>query len=206
MRWNRQGIDVSNWQGQVNWRGTMVTIAFAFVKCSQGTFYVDPTCGPNLKALRELGIPHGPYHYADNSGADGFAEADHFVDTALLLGWRPDRDLPGVLDIESGTGGRVGVRFVRRFVRRYRKRTGHRPIVYTGSFWRDFLGNPIVLTRCPLFLAAYTSTWLGWVPRAWRKPHFWQYTDSFHCPGVASPCDGDRYLRSRRSFRRLAHL
>jgi lysozyme len=204
MRWNRQGIDVSMFQGSVDWPTAAHTVSFAVCKATQGTTWVDPTFNAErVKAIHAAKIRFAPYHYADNSSADGFAEAEHFVKTAKKAGWKPGKDLPGVLDIESGTGGRAGVRFVRRFVKRYRQLTGNRPIIYTGSFWRDALGNPAVLSRCPLWLAAYTSTWHGWIPRAWRKPHIWQYTDGFHCPGVASPCDGDRYLRSKRSFDNL---
>jgi lysozyme len=204
VNWRRQGIDVSMWQGSIEWEAVASRCSFAFCKATQGTSWVDPTfTEARVKALRKAGLPFGPYHFADNSSADGFAEAEHFVATAKAAGWQPGKDLPGVLDIESGVGGRAGVRFVRRFVKRYRQLTGHRPIIYTGSFWRDVIGNPLVLTRCPLWLAAYTSSWHGWVPRAWKKPHIWQYTDAFSCPGVGSPCDGDRYLRSRRSFERL---
>lgn len=204
MKWNRQGIDISMYQGSVDWTAIGKTVSFVFCKSTQGTTWVDPTFTKGRIALiRAAKVPFGPYHFADNSSMDGFAEAEHFVNIAKAAGWKPKEDLPGVLDIESGVGGRVGVRFVRRFVKRYRQLTGHRPIIYTGSFWRDALGNPVVLSRCPLWLAAYTSTWHGWVPRAWRKPHIWQYTDAFHCPGISSPCDGDRYLRSKKSFDRL---
>jgi lysozyme len=192
------------WQGSVDWNEIGKSCSFVFCKATQGESWVDPTFNrARVNFIRAAKIPFGPYHFADNSSTDGFAEAVHFYKTAKAAGWEPNRDLPGVLDIESGVGGRVGVRFVRRFVKRYRQLTGHRPIIYTGSFWRDVLGNPIALHRCPLWLAAYTSTWHGWVPRAWRKPHIWQYTDAFHCPGVSSPCDGDRYLRSKKSFDRL---
>jgi GH25 family lysozyme M1 (1,4-beta-N-acetylmuramidase) len=204
MKWRRQGVDVSMWQGSIDWKAAADRVAFAFCKSTQGTNWVDPTFNPaRVAALRGAGIRFGPYHFADNSSTDGFAEADHFIQVATAAGWKPGHDLPGVLDIESGVGGRVGVRFVRRFVKRYRRRTGHRPIIYTGSFWRDALTNPLILSRCPLWLAAYTPTWHGWVPRAWKKPHIWQHTDAFSCPGVSAPCDGDRYLRSRRSFERL---
>lgn len=204
---NRQGIDVSVWQGSVDWSAAAHTIAYAFCKSSQGVGGVDPTFTPaRVHALRQAGIPFGPYHYADNSSTDGFAEAEHAIATAKAAGWDPGRDMPLVLDIESGVGGRAGVRFVRRFVKRYRQLTDHRPIVYTGSFWRDALGNPWVLHRCPLWLAAYTSSWSPWLPHPWKKPFFWQYTDAFDCPGVGGPCDGDRFLRSRRSFRRIAKL
>lgn len=201
---NRQGIDISEFQGSVDWNKIARTCSFVFVKATQGEHWIDPYfTRERVRMIHSSNLPFGPYHFADNSSTDGAAEAEHFVAVARATGWRPSSDLPGVLDIESGVGGRVGVRFIRRFVKRYRHLCGHNPIIYTGNFWREALGNPIVLSRCPLWLAAYTSSWHGFVPRAWRKPHFWQYTDHFHCPGVSSPCDGDRYLRSIKSFNRL---
>lgn len=200
----RFGVDVSSYQGDINWKLASRTIGYVFCKTTEGVSWEDPTfTKARVKALRAAGIPFGPYHFASNSGADGYAEAAHFVSTARRAGWGKRGDLPGVLDIEDGEGGRVGVRFVRRFVRHYRQLTGHRPIIYSGNFWRDALGNPLVLTRCRFWLAAYTSTWHGYTPRAWKKPTFWQYTDSADCPGISGPVDGDRFLKSRRAFRRM---
>jgi lysozyme len=198
---NRLGIDVSNNNGSINWADVAPHISFVFVKTSEGMTFTDPFyTKERVQAIRREHIPFGPYHFASNTGADGADECDRFLDIALDRGWGKKGDLPGVLDIEHGQGGRPGVRFVRRFARHYRKRTGHRLIVYTGSFWRDVLLNPVILGRCKLFLAAYTSSWRGFVPRAWKKPWIWQYTDQGSLPGLSGNVDHDRFLRSEKKF------
>jgi lysozyme len=200
---NRLGIDVSNNNGIISWAAVAPHISFALLKASEGLSFVDSFLHANIKGCRENHIPCGPYHFASNEGASGKAECDHFLDTALKAGWGKVGDLPGTLDIEHGQGGRPGVRFVREFARRYRQRTGHRVMVYTGSFWRDILLNPVVLGRSKLVLAAYTSTWHGWSPRAWKKPWIWQYTDQGTLPGLSGNVDHDRFLRSQKKFQSM---
>ena len=205
MKWNRFGIDVSNHQGDIDWDKVACRAAFVFVKVSEGMTFEDPFwTAARVRALRSAGIPFGPYHFATNrAGATGKEEARRFVQVARDRGWGKKGDLPGALDIETGRGGRAGVKFVREFVKEYRRLTGHRPIIYTGSFWRDALRNPLVLSRCKLWLAAYVDNWRPFIPRAWRKPWIWQFTDSASCPGVRGPVDGNRFLKSRRHFNKM---
>lgn len=203
----RFGIDVSQAQGSVNWNRAKTKIGFAFVKATEGIDWEDPTfTTERVKALRKAAIPFGCYHFArPQPGRDGAEEADHLVRVARERGWGKTGDLPCALDLEAaeGVSAEEVRRFKRRFVSRYQLRTGHLPIIYTGSFWRDFMGNPVIHARCRLWLAAYTPTWRGWVPRAWKKPFIWQFTDSAGCPGVHGDVDGDRFLRSRRAFERM---
>lgn len=201
----RFGIDVSSFQGDVRWSVAKSRIGFVFCRSWMGDLGLpDPTfTKARVNSIRDAGIPFGPYCFGGNVGVDGKIEAQRFLEHAVKTGWGKKGDLPGVLDIENGTAGRPGVRFVRRFAREYRRLAGHRVIIYTGSFWRDALGNPLILTRSRLWLAAYTSTWHGWVPRAWKKPHFWQFTDQAQVPGVSGDVDGDRFLRSQQAFQRM---
>jgi GH25 family lysozyme M1 (1,4-beta-N-acetylmuramidase) len=206
---NRFGVDVSSFQGSVSWAKAKGHIAFVFCRSWMGDVggegAPDPTFNHSrVRAIRKAGIPFGPYCFARNSAnVSGKLEAQRFVAHAKKAGWGKKGDLPGVLDIEAGEQGRPGTRFVRQFAREYKRLTGHRVIVYTGSFWRDALRNPVTLTRSRLFLAAYTSTWHGYVPRAWKKPSLWQFTESASCPGASGNVDGDRWLKSRRAFERM---
>lgn len=201
----RFGIDVSSFQGSVRWSLAKHRIGFVFCRSWMGDVgEADPTfTKARVHSLRLAGIPFGPYCYAGNGRRSGKDEARRFVAHAHAAGWGKKGDLPGVLDIEAGASGRGGVKFVRQFAREYRRLCGHRVIIYTGSFWRDALRNPVTLTRSKLWLAAYTPTWHGWVPRAWKKPHFWQFEDDAKVPGISGGVDGDRFLRSRRAFQRL---
>jgi len=205
----RFGIDISSFQGEPDFHEVAKHIGFLFHRSWMGD--VGSNGAPDPKFTRERvhqlrvnDIPFGPYCFARNSGNSGKLEARLFVANAHGAGWGKKGDLPGVLDIETGEGSRPGVKFVREFAKEYRRLTGHRVIVYSGSFWRDILGNPLILTRSRFWLAAYTATWHGWVPRAWKKPHIWQYTDKAIVPGISTGgVDGDRWIRSERSFARM---
>lgn len=203
---NKFGIDISEHQGSIVWAEVARHVGFVFVKATEGLDFVDHRFGKQrVAAIRDADIPFGAYHFArPQPGRDGADEAKFHVRTVRDAGGLKPGDLPCVLDIETASGvDRATVRrFVRRFVHRYRDMTGHRPIIYTGSFWRDFLGNPLILGRCRLWLAAYTSSWHNYTPRAWKRPFFWQYTDHADVPGISGPVDGNKLLRNRRRFRR----
>ena len=67
-----------------------------------------------------------------------------------------------MLDVEAfGSAGRLTQRqtleWVRGFVNEMHAQIGRRPIIYTGSFWRDQMGNPADDLNCKLWLAAYVK-------------------------------------------------
>src|SRR5690349_19698694 len=70
---NITGIDVSHWQGTINW--TSVANAgykFAFMKATQDTNYTDPTFATNIANATAAGLIVGPYHFCslDTNSAD----------------------------------------------------------------------------------------------------------------------------------------
>src|SRR5688572_13662578 len=94
------GIDISHWQNEIDW--TRVAGAgkrFAFMKASEDHDYVDPTYGLNRARAKAAGLRVGAYHFAQPSktSGDALAEADHFLDTAVI----DSGDLPPVLDLEQ---------------------------------------------------------------------------------------------------------
>src|SRR5205085_3829049 len=98
-----QGIDVSNWQGSINW--TKVAAdgkRFAFLKACEGRTYVDPMYAQNRQGALAAGVVVGAYHFAlpDSSKGDAIAEADHF---AAVAGVRAGDVIP-VLDLERVGG------------------------------------------------------------------------------------------------------
>src|SRR5437763_15771979 len=81
---NAQGIDVSHYQGAIDWTrvaGTNTT--FAFAKATEGKTIVDVTYPLNRTGGGGVGITTGAYHFARPAGsgeaaivADGIAQAD----------------------------------------------------------------------------------------------------------------------------------
>lgn len=79
-----QGIDVSHFQGDVDWRQVkQAGIQFAFIKASQGQHTVDSKFKTNHEQLESQKILWGVYHYLDPS-IDPYAQADHFIQTGSL--------------------------------------------------------------------------------------------------------------------------
>ena len=83
---------------------------------------------------------------------------------------------------------------------RIRERIGVPPIIYTGFFfWRDEAGDGSDL-GCPLWLAAYVDDPEKYVPKAWERWSFWQYTSKGSVPGVRGNVDRDAWHGDRASL------
>ncbi|WP_252361745.1 glycoside hydrolase family 25 protein [Paenibacillus terrae] len=102
---NAQGIDVSRYQGKIDWKAVKDDgISFAFIKASQGKSYRDKTFIGNAQAARAVGVMVGAYHYLDDSAKtpeDARREAANFVSAIDSAGGISAFDLPPVMDYES---------------------------------------------------------------------------------------------------------
>jgi GH25 family lysozyme M1 (1,4-beta-N-acetylmuramidase) len=190
------GVDLSHWQGSVNWsrvKGDDVT--FAFMKATEGEYYTDPTLAKNWAGAEKVGIYRAAYHFARPSLAAGSAarQARYFVSKA---GTFADKgDLPPVLDLEA-TGG-LSPAALRSWVSTWltttESLTGRRPILYFSPyFWIDHLGNSTAFTKYPLWIAHYT-TGAPKIPGGWPTWTFWQRTSSGSVDGISGHVDMNRF-------------
>jgi lysozyme len=95
----RQGIDVSHYQGRIDWPGLPVQgVNFAYIKASEGGDLRDPTFAVNWAGAHDVGIARGAYHYFSlcRSGAD---QAANFIAAVPVA---PDA-LPPAVDLEDNT-------------------------------------------------------------------------------------------------------
>jgi lysozyme len=181
------GIDVSGWQGNVDWAGQWnAGKRFAYVKATENTNYTNPYFAQQYNGSYNVGMVRGSYHFATPNTSSGAAQANYFVDHGG--GWSRDgRTLPGALDMEYNpygatcyglsTGGMVS--WVLSFSNQYHARTGRWPVVYTSaSWWSQCTGNGGDFTSTnPLWTARYASA-PGALPFAWGVYTFWQYSSS----------------------------
>jgi GH25 family lysozyme M1 (1,4-beta-N-acetylmuramidase) len=186
-----QGIDVSHWQGTVNWTSVRSSgKRFAFCKATEGTTYTDPQFATNWSHMKSAGLIRGAYHFG-RPGTDPVTQANRFCNVVGPT----TGDLQMTLDIEATDGKTPSqVRsWIVAFINQIKSRTGRPGIIYTGFyFWRDSAGNGSNL-NCPLWLAAYVSNPANYVPAAWTTWSFWQYTSSGTCPGVSGNVDRDAW-------------
>ncbi|KAF9150928.1 hypothetical protein DFQ26_001418, partial [Actinomortierella ambigua] len=98
-------IDVSHWQGPVNWAGVKAGgIEFVYIKATEGTTYRDPNFNQNYPGATNAGLIRGAYHFARPGESSGRAQAEYFLGHGG--GWSGDgKTLPGALDLEAGCSG-----------------------------------------------------------------------------------------------------
>ena len=105
-----QGIDVSEWQGEIDWYAVAEDgVDFAILRCgyrgaNNGDLYVDPTFYDNYRGAKKAGLAVGVYFYSQALGRDEGIEEAEFV-LGLLDGM--ELDLPVFFDWEwYGEGSR----------------------------------------------------------------------------------------------------
>lgn len=206
------GTDLAHWQRDVDYKKLATKAKFAFVKATEGYGYTDPRFKEHFEGCKEAGIPVGCYHFARISAKvwgkpvgtwsrsvtivkDALSESDWFVKVMKEHGYDPAVDLPPVLDIEWDkrskqfnlkAGERVA--WAKAFLENVEKKTGVKPIVYTGpSYWRWPLGKTDELVEYPLWMATYPKNPGKHPPKKMMQdvwPYtFWQFTGKGSLPG-----------------------
>lgn len=91
-----RGIDVSNYQGDIDWKTLSANdISFAFIKATEGSSLVDPRFAFNFSEAQKTGIAVGAYHFFSyDSPAE--TQAELFIDTVAPFNGM----LPPVIDLE----------------------------------------------------------------------------------------------------------
>ncbi len=199
------GIDVSNWQHEIDWlrvKGTGVD--FVYAKAAEGTTFTDLTFAINREGAKGMGIRFGAYHYARPGGssdaaavASAVAQADHFLAVAQPV----QGELLPALDLEERGGLSVArlTLWVQAWLAEVTARTGLKPVIYVSpNFWKTYVGDSTVAATAgnPLWIAHWTRAALPILPGAswggfgWT---FWQWSSCRKIAGIAGCVDGDRF-------------
>jgi len=194
-----KGIDVSRWQGTVNWAGWKAKgKTFAYVKATEGVTYRNRYYPAQFRGAARVGMFRGAYHYALPNKSSGRAQANFFVGNGGR--WTKNgTTLPGVLDIEYnpygstcyGKSKRAMVAWISSFTNRYKALTGRDAVIYTNlDWWKRCTGNSTKFNQTnPLWVARYASK-VGTLPGKWPFYTFWQYgtkpLDQDHFNGARS--------------------
>jgi len=80
-----KGLDISRWQGDVNYASLAKTQDFIIIRSSYGNGYTDEKFARNRDGCRKENIPHGFYHYAYPTYNTPEAEAEWFVNVVSPL-------------------------------------------------------------------------------------------------------------------------
>jgi GH25 family lysozyme M1 (1,4-beta-N-acetylmuramidase) len=196
------GIDVSAYQGLVDWQAVKTTgVLFAYVRASEQANTPDAAFAANYAGAKAQGLSVGAYHRARPDVSGGRAQADYFLDHAQFT--NDGTTLSPVVDMEwpragwvSHSGKPLGscydmtatqlVSWTRAFLSEVTARTGRLGTIYTStSWWNLCTGGDRTFGQNPLWVARYSTSPLP-LPAGWRNFTFWQYTSSGTLPNGAS--------------------
>ncbi|WP_346970037.1 GH25 family lysozyme, partial [Collinsella aerofaciens] len=183
-----RGIDVSNFQGTIDWNQVKAAgIEFAILKVGPVYGKPDSTFERNATECERLGIPYGVYYYSyARSVADANKEADRTL--AWLGGHHPS--LPVYYDLEDNyilqdpnfskdKLAQIAQTFCNRM-----EAVGFKSGIYANLNWfNNYLNSPS-LSGYDHWIAQYN----------WRCDYavsysFWQYSSRGNVPGINGSCD-----------------
>lgn len=183
------GIDVSNHQGSIDWKAVAASgCKFAFLKCTEGTTFVDAQYSTNVRGCAEAGIYYSPYHYLLPQFSTA-AQVSHFL---LHLGPTTRFELQPACDFEEARGKVPSelAAIAGSFVRGIYNVVGAECILYVNRSWWTMLNlSPdFQHLQIPLWIAAWAAgADLRLSP---AKPYtFWQFSSTGTVPGVRGPVD-----------------
>lgn len=169
----KTGIDVSAWQGQINWEQTRCNgAAFAIIKTSQQLFS-DQCFKQNWQGAKDADLPRGAYHYLTWDVSP--------VPQARFFASMIKTDLPEiypVVDFEEANGCPANAAgLLKDFIQEVEQRLGKACMVYTSpGFWRSHGSSDPFFSERPLWIANWRVT-QPIIPLPWEDFTFWQFTD-----------------------------
>ncbi len=91
------GVDVSSYQGEIDWQvlSEQEGMVFAFIKATEGSSFVDPKFEYNYSNAKKTHLRIGAYHFF-SFDSSGETQAENFISTVEKTG----NMLPPVIDLE----------------------------------------------------------------------------------------------------------
>ncbi len=178
------GIDVSYYQGQVEWNKVLTdNVHFVYLKATDGITYTDPMFHENQNTLMNEKALYGAYHFFEPKDS-GVKQAENFLAQVKIH----KNMLAPVLDIEitQGVDKELLKKHVREWLETVSKKFDCKPIIYSySSFYEQNLGTDFV--DYPVWIADYTKK-----PDPLKgEPQFimWQHSDHGDIVGINSMVD-----------------
>lgn len=184
------GIDVSKWQGNIDWSQVKTVASFAIIRAgfrgSSGGIAEDPYAIRNIQGANANGVRVGLYFYSiAQNEAQAVEEASLAIEVARKGG---TVSLPIYIDMEDSrqTGLSTAQRdaIVMAFCRTVQS-AGYRAGVYANKNWyTNYLTPSSYPGDISIWYARYND-----VPGYSGRFDIWQYTSKGSCPGISGNVD-----------------
>lgn len=184
------GIDVSHYQGRINWQivGIDENVRYVYIKATEGSGLVDCNYKENLREARRNGIPVGSYHFFCPS-VSSLMQLRNFTDIVKAH----EQDLIPIVDVERRGRCSAGEfhRKLEALLRGIERIYGVRPIIYTGvNFFNKYLAGRY--SKYGFMIARYGDD----VPELMDDVRIlmWQFTQEGCVAGVSGHVDRSCFL------------
>jgi len=195
------GIDISHYQGDVNWehleqtRQGQFPIKFIFMKATEGGDYADDRFVCNFDSAKAHGFIRGAYHFY-NPKTDPNKQAEFFINMVKLEAG----DLPPVLDIEKkGKDMEKLQQDLKLWLKKVENHYGVKPILYASYKFKTRYLNDSVFNSYPYWIAHYYVDSVRYQGN-WK---FWQHTDVGTLPGIDEKVDLNIFNGSLSELQRM---
>lgn len=186
----RRGIDVSHYQGNIDWRQVARSgdVYYVYIKATEGSSLIDNTYRTNLHGARAAGLRVGIYHFYSPT-----APIDQQFNNLKANVNLADMDLIPIIDVEHrGKSGHAEFcSRLRKFLSMVERHYGVQPIIYTGqNFYNKYLSGNFSSYR--YMIAKYDAE----IPNLIDDAPFlmWQYSATGRVPGIKGNVDRSCFM------------
>jgi lysozyme len=178
-----QGIDVSKFQGTIDWRKVAKTkkVKFVYIRATEGTSIKDPKYKSNVASASKAGLLVGSYHVY-SSKTTAYQQFANFKSVVV----KKKQDLIPVLDIEGHHSGRLDMARVNKLLELMEKEYRTKPMIYTSEkvYNEHFTGKRY--RSYHIFIANYHDT-----PTV--RYTLWQHTQTGRISGIKGDVDLSKF-------------
>lgn len=179
-RYPVRGVDVSHYQGEIDWEIlAQEDIQFAYIKATEGSGHVDVKFHQNRQDAEATKLRIGAYHFF-SFDSPGLTQAANFIDTVAadpeLLA--PVVDVEYYADKKQNPPDEMAVRAeLQVMLDELQAHYGHKPVIYsTEEVWEKYLKG-------------HFDDYPLWIRNVMTKPRidgswtYWQYTNRARLKG-----------------------
>lgn len=186
----KEGIDVSHYQGSIDWDAVVngTPISYVYLKATEGASLVDNTYERNLAEARRVGLSVGSYHFY-RPNVNWQQQFDNMVSVVKM----ENQDLVPIIDIEhrGSVSEDTFISDLRAFVEKVTAYYGKKPLLYTyHNFYNRYLSG--VFPDYHFMIARYRSDMP--ILDDGKDYIMWQYTSTGSIPGIRGNVDRSKIM------------
>lgn len=197
---SKAGIDVSKYQGEVDWQAVkdagaqFVFLRMGYRSYGSGELNLDPMFYTNIQGAQAAGLDVGVYFFSQAINEEEAREEAAYV-LKNLEGY--ELQMPIVYDPETirddvaRTDDVTGEQFTANALAFCQaiEESGHKPMVYCNMLWQAFQLDLSKLADYDIWYADYEA-----LPQTPYDFTIWQYTQTGSCPGVSGNIDKNLWI------------